>query len=754
MDCGPTCLQMVCNFYGYPLSINTIRKKCQINKTGVSLLGLSEAAESFGFLTRSVLLTVQQLQKEVSLPAILHWDQNHFVILQKIKSNDVYVADPAAGIIKYKIEELYQKWAVKESGNEHLGVALLLQPGPFNKSPELEEATTSEDTITFKKLLSYLSGQKKFLSQLLAGVVISSFLQLILPFLTQSIVDVGIAFANIAFINLILLAQLALFTGRIMVEFVRGWILLHISTRINVSIMTHFITKLMKLPIWYFDSKQSGDIVVRMSDQKRIETFLTGSSVNIFFSIVNLVVFCTVLFIYNISIALIFVLFSSLYACWIIYFLKRRRLLDHRRFDLISKEHNVALQLINGMQEIKLHGCEIEKRWEWESVQAKAFQLNSKTLSINQVQQAGAFFLNEGKNIIITVICAHLVISGNITLGTMLAIQYIVGQLNSPIEQMVGFIQNYQNAKLSMERLNEIHTMRDEEIENGRNIRELRSMNLVVGGLNKAAHSPVADESATPAVTGKIRSDHKNGLMLRSVSFSYPGAQNKTINGLSCNIPFGKTTAIVGMSGSGKTTLLKLLLKHLAPNEGLILCQGINLSEISYKSWRETCGAVLQDGYIFSDTISANVTVKKEDVDNMRVQQAIELANLSDYISTLPLGLSTKIGTDGSGLSMGQKQRILIARAIYKNPDILFFDEATNSLDTVNEGKIVRNMDHYFKNKTVIIVAHRLSTVRKADQIIVLHEGRVAESGTHEYLISNEGAYLNLIKNQLQNNTH
>ncbi|MEZ2337255.1 peptidase domain-containing ABC transporter [Mucilaginibacter sp. RCC_168] len=711
MDCGPTCLRMVAKYYGRNFTVQTLRRLCEINKEGVSLLGISDAAEKIGFRSIGVKLNTAQL-KEAELPCILHWRQNHFVVLYKIKNHKYYLADPAAGLITLSEEDFKRNW---ESDTESMeGIALLLSPTPQFYEQEDEKG----NEVRWSFLLRYLITYRKLVIQLLFGLGIGSLLQLITPFLTQSIVDIGINTRNLNFIYIILFAQTALIIGRVSVDFIRSWILLHISTRVNVSILTDFLIKLMKLPMSFFDTKMTGDILQRMSDQKRIESFLTGSTLSTLFSMFNLLVFSIVLAYYNATIFFVFAVSSVIYTAWIVIFLKRRRALNYKSFEISAKNQSSIVQLINGMQEIKLNNCEQQKRWEWEHIQARLFKFSVKTLALNQYQQGGATFINEGKNILITFLSAQAVITGNLTLGAMVAVQYIVGQLSSPIEQLLGFIQGFQDAKISLERLNEIHQMDDEE--------------------------PVDKEWSHSLPENK-------SLSINNLTFRYPGAGNEPVlENIDMVIPQGKTTAIVGMSGSGKTTILKLLLRFYEPQKGDIKVGGQQIGNIGFKTWRSGCGVVMQDGFIFSDTIERNIAVGDDYPDKAKLRHAIKIANIQDFIDGLPLGLNTKIGAEGNGISQGQRQRMLIARAVYKDPHYIFFDEATNALDANNERVIMDNLDEFFEGRTVVIVAHRLSTVSNADNIIVLDKGRIIEQGTHHELTALKGDYYKLVKNQLE----
>jgi ATP-binding cassette subfamily B protein len=731
MDCGPTCLYIVTKHHGRSFSIEKLRELTEMGKGGVNILGMSDAAEKIGFRTQAVQVNIAEL-KEAKLPCILHWQQNHFVVLYKINRNQFYIADPGAGLIKLTKNEFEQRWissitiSAQQSTNQSSffsgdsgnGIALLLEPTPAFYSNIYDDEFTEVKEKLFGSIVHYLYPYKKLILQLILGLLLGSLLQLIFPFLTQSIVDVGINTSNIHFIYIVLFAQLALFAGRLSVDFIKSWILYHISSRINISILTDFLIKLMKLPVSYFDSKKTGDIMQRMNDHQRIQSFLTGTSLTTLFSLFNLVMFSVVLGMYNMSIFLIFIVASILYISWILLFLKKRKQLDYKQFDIASNEQSKTIQIVQGMQEIKLHGCEKPKRWEWERLQAKTFKLGMKGLALNQWQQTGAFFINEGKNIIITFLAAQAVINGQMTLGGMLAIQYIIGQLNSPIEQMISFVQSWQLAKISLDRLNEIHSLEDEE--------------------------------PTDKIFNKELPTSKT-IDLSNVSFTYPGAGNKAVlKEINLVVQEGKTTAIVGTSGSGKTTLLKLLLKFYDNYKGNIKVGGNDISNLSHSFWRQNIGVVMQESFIFSDSIGANIAVGEERIDTTKLKEAANIANVLEFIESLPLGFNTKIGAEGIGISAGQKQRILIARAVYKNPDYIFFDEATNSLDATNETVIMKNMANFLKHKTVIVVAHRLSTVKNADQIVVLNNGLITEKGTHNELTRLKAEYYTLVKNQLE----
>lgn len=714
-DCGPTCLKMVAKFYGKNISIEKIRKDSRISRDGVSLLGLAEAAEKMGFKTIVLKITPQQLIQEAPKPAILHWNQNHFVVLTpRARLKSVTVADPGKEIIRYSRTDFEQHWLSINTGNDPRGIALILEP----TTAFYEQAEEEKKSMSWALITRYVFVYKKLIFQLFLGLLLGSLLQLIFPYLTQSIVDIGINTNNLNFIQVILLAQFTLFFARTFVEVIRSRILLFISTHVNLAILSDFWIKLMRLPLSFFDSRQTGDILQRINDHHQIESFITGSALQTLFSLVNLLVFSIVLWRYSTTVFLIFIGGSVLYFIWISFFLKHRRKLNYTHFSVAARENSATMQLIQGMHEIKLNNAEKLKRWEWEKLQASLFNLNFRALSLNQYQQAGAFFINEGKNILITYFVAKAVLSGDISLGAMLAIQYIIGQLNSPVEQLIQFTQQAQDAKISLERLNEIHQLENEEPD---------------------------DSSFNTHLTGN------HSIQLRNLSFTYDGAGNKPVlKNINLSFPSGKITAIVGMSGSGKTTILKLLQKFYSTYEGEIKVAESDLKYLSPWYLRSITGSVMQDGFIFSDSIEKNIAVGDEDPDYEKLVNACRVANILHFVESMPLGFNTKIGAEGNGISAGQKQRILIARAVYKNPSFLFFDEATNALDADNEKAIMENLQQFFEGKTVVVVAHRLSTVKNADKIVVLQDGAIIEEGSHEELTYRKGKYYQLVKNQLE----
>ena len=717
MDCGPACLRIVAKYYGKHYNLDTLRDLTWKTREGVSLLTISDAAEKLGFRTQGVRITLDQLTT-IPLPAIIHWTQNHFVVLYKVRKKgrgyEFHVSDPAHGLIKYTQDEFIKFWASTHQNGDIAGICLLLEPA----SDFFVEEGEKVNKTGFRYLFSYLKPYKKLIVQLLLGFFVGSVLSLILPFLMQAIVDVGIGTNNLNFIVLVLMAQLILTASQTAVGFIRSWIMLHTSARVSISLISDFLIKLMRLPIRFFDSKLIGDLRQRIEDNQRIQSFLTGNLISMSFGIFIFVIYSFVMAYYDWSILMIFYAGSTLYVLWILMFLKKRKEIDYKRFNVASANQSNVYQLITGMQEIKLNNCEKQKRWEWERIQAKLFKVSVRGMMLNQNQQAGSLFINQIKNILISFIAAKAVVDGSMTLGMMVAIQYIIGQLNAPLNEFIGFIQAGQDAKISLERMGEIHQHEDEE-----RIEEQKNFEL-------------------PA---------SKSIAIRNLSFHYEGPKSpRVLDNINLIIPENKITAIVGASGSGKTTLIKLLLGFYPPYEGRIEIGGIGLQQFSMEMWRSNCGVVMQEGYIFSDTIAKNIAVADEIPDRQKLRKAVEIANIGDYIESLPLRYNTKIGQEGSGLSQGQKQRILIARAVYKNPQYLFFDEATNALDANNEKVIMENMADFFDGRTVITVAHRLSTVKNADLIIVLDKGRIVETGTHEELAARQEAYYGLVKNQLE----
>jgi ATP-binding cassette subfamily B protein len=731
MDCGPTCLRMIAKFYGRTYAAATLRERAFITREGVSMLGISDAAESIGFRTEGVRITLGQLKHDVPLPCILHWNQRHFVVLYGLtprpplrkrggeqREYKYHIADPASELLTFTEEEFKRCWLSTTSGGEDAGTALLLEPGPEFYQIQDNETKDERRVRGLGFFYHYLAPYKRELLQLVLGMLTASVLQLITPFLTQALVDTGIGNADLSFITLVLIAQLVIFAANLSVNFIRSWILLHVNTRINIALISDFLAKLMRLPIRFFDTKMVGDIMQRIGDHSRIQSFLTGSSLTTLFSFLNFVVFAGVLAFYNAGILGLFLLGNGLYVAWILAFMRYRRKLDFRRFAQASAEQSTLFQLVTGMQEIKLNNCEKEKRWQWERIQAKLFRISVKGLALGQYQQLGSVFFSQATNILVSFIAARAVVSGQMTLGMMMSLTYIIGQLNSPVEQFITFAREFQDAKISLERLGEVHGREDEE-------------------------------QASVAAATELPADHT--LRVEGVSFSYDGAdRDYVLEDVGLEIPAGKVTAVVGASGSGKTTLVKLLLGFYPPNKGKVKVGNTPVSDINPHLWRAHAGCVMQDGFIFSDSIARNIAPGVDRVDKARLRLAAETANLDTYVDGLPLGYDTRIGMEGNGLSQGQRQRVLIARAVYKEPDYLFLDEATNSLDAKNEREIMDHLRGFYRGRTVVVVAHRLSTVKDADKIVVLDRGRIVEEGTHASLTALRGKYYELVKNQLE----
>lgn len=723
MDCGPACLQMIAKYYGKLHSLEVLREYCYANRNGVTLLGISDAAERIGFRSMGLKTDIEKLINKVVLPCIIHWNQDHFVVVYKIKAHQhkdqftgtIYVADPAFGHIKYNIQEFCNGWLSTTRNSKEKGMILMLAPSIHFYEKGIDDESKKQNISFF---LNYLRPHRRLFLQIFWGMILGLIFQLIFPFLTQSMIDIGVLNNNISFIILILVTQLILSTSQLSVNFIQSWIFVHVNTRINVALISDFIFKILKLPIRFFDSKKTGDIMQRIGDHSRIETFLTNTSLSTLFSTLNFFIFAIILGIYNTQILFIFILGHTIYISWILLFLKVRRELDFRRFEKAAKNKTNIVQLIEGVQEIKLNNCENKMRCKWEKIQAELFDVTVKGLYIEQIQSGGAFFISQTLNIVLSVLAAKEAIEGHITLGMMMSLSYIIGQLKAPIENFIGFIHAYQDAKISLERLGEVHFKEDEDQANKDSISDLGA----------GVHS----------------------IQIENLCFSYLGTKvAPVLSDINLTIPQYKITAIVGASGSGKTTLLKLLMGNYLPEKGRIKIGHLDLSHINPRFWRSKCGVVMQEGYLFSESVAENIAVSDDQIDKEKLYHAAVTANIHDFIEELPSGYNTMIGQEGSGISQGQKQRILIARAVYKNPDFLFFDEATNSLDANNEAMIMKNLECFFRGRTVIVVAHRLSTVQNADQIVVLDKGKIVETGNHQQLIDQKGYYYTLVKNQL-----
>lgn len=713
-DCGSTCIRIIAKYYGRKLSRNELFQLSEITRVGTNFYKLSTAAEDIGFKSLGVRVSFNQLKNEVPLPCISHWLGKHFVVIYKVKRDKVFISDPAHGLIKYSKEEFFKYWGANNiKTKENNGFLLLLEPTHHFFKKEDEDKKIKRYSL----FIPYIKKYKFLLFQVFLGLILESILSIIPPFLTQELVDTGVGNKDLSFVYLILGAQLFIFIGKNFIEILRNWILLYLSTRIHITLLTNFFIKLFKLPISFFDSKITGDILQRIQDNNRIQNLITSTSLRIVFSTSNLILFSIILLYYNTNIFLIFLIGSIIYLSWISLFLKMRKDLDYKAFSKISEEQSKVIELIDGMQEIKLHNAETQKRWGWEHIQSKLFKIIINKHIVEQFQVVGSSFINEFKNILIAILSAFYVIKGEMTLGMMLSISYIIGQLNSPLSQLIGFVHLIQDAKISTDRLNDIYEKKDEEDKN----------------------------RGTFVTLPKV-----DPIIIRDLNFIYPGEISPTLKQISLTIPVNKTTAIVGSSGSGKTTLLKILLKFYDITGGEIQIGAYNLKDISQKSWREYCGVVMQEGFIFSGTIIENIAVGETEIDWEKLMNSLEIANIKDHIDSLPLRYKTKIGKEGLNLSTGQKQRILIARAVYKNPKYIFFDEATSALDANNEKTIVNNLSKFFKDRTAVIIAHRLSTVKEADQIIVLENGKIVEVGNHESLILRKRYYYELIKNQIE----
>lgn len=709
MDCGPACLRMICKYHGKDFPFEFIRRQCHVSKSGVSILQLSEGANNLGLKSLYAKIGLEDLRNS-SFPCIVHWMNSHFIVVYKMTMKTVTVGDPAIGILKYSTEDFLRRWIYKV--NDPYGIVLFLEPSPklYSESVDIKPA------IGFHFFYNYLRPFKNYYWQLLLGMTVSLSLTFIFPFLTQSVIDVGINNKNLGFIQLILIAQVVLTFSSSVVSFIQNWIFLHIGARVNIAVISDYLIKLLKLPISYFDSKMTGDILQRISDHTRVQAFISNNTLNSLFSFVNLIVFSIVMAYYSLQIFTIFMAFSILYSFWVVLFLKKRKEFDYKFFEKTALRQNTLIQLIHGIKDIKLNNYENKKRWDWERIQVQTFKINVQQLIINQYQQAGAIFIDLTKNLIVSYLAAKLVIAGEMTLGMMLSMQYILGQLNAPISQFIGFINSYQDSKISLERIGEIHACENEE------------------NINELSYSEIPSNKT---------------IRFENVSFSFTGASDQNVlKDINLTIPQNKITAIVGASGSGKTTILKLLLKFYSTYKGNIYIGHTELKNIRATEWRKICGSVMQDNYIFSDTIAENIAMGDQHISLEKLSAAAHAANINEFIEGLPHGYNTKIGADGVGVSQGQKQRMLIARAVYKGPEIIFLDEATNSLDAKNESEIINKLTDAFYGKTVVIVAHRLSTIRYADNILVFENGKIVESGSHDSLLNEKGKYYELITKQ------
>ncbi len=716
-DCGPACLKIIAKYYGRYYSQQYLRDLCGITREGVSFLDISYAAEKIGLRSVSLTASINELVFKLPLPCIIHWDDQHFIVVYKATKNRIYVSDPAKGLTSYTLEEFKTKWYKK---GQNIGIVMVLEPMANFKQIEAHERI--ERFKSFENLINYFTPYKKAFGILFFVLLIATGLQAILPFISKAVIDIGIYTRDISFIYLMLLGNIVLLLSLTFSNILRDWVLLHVSTRVNISLISDYLIKLMKLPVSFFENKLVGDILQRAYDHERIRSFVMNNSISMFFSMITFLVFSIILLIYNSVIFFIFITGSLFYVTWILTFLNIRKKLDWEYFDLNAKNQSYWVETVGNIQEIKINNYEDIKRWKWEAIQARIYKLSLKVLKINNAQALGAQFINSLQNIAVVFFCAVAVINGEITFGVMISTQFIIGMMNGPVAQLVGFIQSAQYAKISFMRINEIHQLQDED-------------------------------DMTSVISNNFELPLDKSLIVKNLSFQYSPQAPLVLKNIYLNIPEGKVTAIVGDSGCGKSTLLKLLLRLYLPSYGEICIGEMNLNNISLRQWRAKCGSVMQEGKLFNDTIQNNIVLNDENVDYKALQQAVEVANISKEIEAMPQGYQTMIGEMGRGLSGGQRQRVLIARALYKKPDYLFLDEATNALDTINEQKIVKALNNVFKNRTVIIVAHRLSTIRRADQIIVLKSGMVAEVGNHESLMEDKRYYYELIQSQYELDT-
>ncbi len=714
MDCGATCLRMVARHFGRNYSLDYLREITYIGKQGVDLLSISEAAEKIGLQTLAVRVSVNRLISDLPLPCIAHWDEDHFVVVYGVKGDTILVADPAKGKRKLNVQEFLNHWAEEEEGGVQVGVLLLLQTTPEFFAREGETV----DRSRIRYLLPYFTRNRQLMMQLGVGLVLGMLIQLLVPFLLKAIIDVGINRVDVNFIVIATLALGVLLISQLGVELFRSWILLHVGARVNINLVSDFLIQLTKMPLRFFETRLTGDLLQRIADNERVQRFLTSTSLMSVFSFLTFFAFVAILAIWSPIILTIFLAGTLAAVAWVALVGRWRRKSDYQQFDQLTQNQGSLMELINGMRDIKLHNAEKQKRWAWERIQAKLFRIGLETRQLEQLQRTGSAFFNEGKNLLIIAVAANLVIDGEMTLGMMVAIMYIVGTQQAPINRIVEFLRSFQEARLSLERMNEIHLRENQE---------------------DLAHQAV---TLLPE-----RAD----LVLEKVTFQYHGpGSKKVLKNVSLRIPKGKTTAVVGTSGSGKTTLIKLLMNLYQPTEGVVRLGDISLQNIDNRLWRSKCGGVLQDGYIFQDTIARNIALGDEIIDQKKLLRAVKAANIQSFVEALPLGYNTVVGREGQGLSEGQKQRLLIARMVYKDPEYLFLDEATMALDPYNEMLIMENLEDIFRSATKVIVAHRMSTIIEADNIIVLEDGELVEQGTHQELSYVQGAYYQLVKNQIE----
>ena len=716
-DCGPTCIRMLAAYYGKRTDITTIRQLCNQYRTGTTLYTLSEGARQLGFHTLGVQLSETRFFSQTTFPCVALWNKNHFIVVWQVIGDKVIVGDPAVGTLTYSKEDFCKSWITHtDNQGNPCGVVLLLQK---DDSFSIKDVKSKGEPYTTARILKFLSPHKGMLVQLFFSLLLGSAISLVFPFLAQSIVDIGISNNNVRFIVCVLIGQLLLSFGRCANRYISSWLTLHISSRVSISMIAHFISKMMKMRISFFDTKMIGDLMQRIQDFTRIETFLTSYVISILIALVGVVVYGFVLAKYGWLLLGFYLFCMTLYLAWIISFKEKRRKIDYMRFQQVSENQSMVIHYIQGMQEIKLNNCENQKLDKWKSLQMKIYDINVKGLSLLQLQEAGAILIDNIKSLVLTFVCAYWVIQGDMTIGMMIAVTYVIGQLDGPFYQMSSFIKAMQEAQISMERINEINVDSDEEMD------------------NKGKKTDI-----NPA----------ENIVFDNVCFRYPGPNRRLVlDNLNLIIPCGKVTAIVGESGSGKSTLLKLLMGFYQPVSGQMRLGDVSFEDMDTRVWRKQCSAVLQSGYLFTETVAQNIAIGREDYRMDDVIQAAKQAEIHDFIMSLPLKYETIIGEDGLSLSGGQRQRIFIARAIYRNTPFVFLDEATNALDACNEDVILSNLADFYHNRTVVIVAHRLSTIVHADNIIVLKDGLLVEQGTHTELIEKSGYYSTLISKQMQN---
>lgn len=709
-DCGPACLKIVAKHFGRFYSLQYLRDRCGITNQGVSLLDLSTGAESIGLRTLAIKCTLSDVVNQVPFPAIIFWKESHFIVVYHANKKYIWVSDPAKGRVKYTHEEFRAGWYPK---GESIGVLLAIEPTIDFQRSSIEKELEKNSFIS---ILRYFIPYKNSFATIFFIMLVATLLQGILPFISKAVIDVGIKTTDINFINMVLIGNICILLSITIFNVIRDWILLHITSRVNIALISDYLIKLMKLPVTFFENKLLGDILQRARDHERIRSFIMNNSLSLVFSTLTFIVFSVILLIYNPIIFYIFLSGSILYAAWVLLFLRIRKRLDWEYFELISQDQSYWVETVSAIQDIKIYNYEKYRRWKWEEIQARLYKVNKRVLNVTNMQNLGAQFIENIKNMGIVFFCASAVIKGEITFGVMISTQFIIGMLNGPLVQFIGFVVSAQYAKISFLRMNEIRQLKDEE--------ELLSIGA----------TSILPES--------------RDITLSNIIFQYSPNSPLVLSNIFLTIPQNKVTAIVGGSGSGKSTLLKLLVRLYKPTYGDIKMGNMNVSSINLRTWRNMCGVVMQDGKLFSDTILANIVLDDEHINYDRLHEACKMAQIEDEINGMPKGFDTFIGEKGRGLSGGQKQRLLIARALYRDPDFLFLDEATNSLDVINEKRIVEALNSAFKNRTVIVVAHRLSTIRHADQIVVLHQGRIVEIGNHENLMERKGEYYNLVSIQ------